>query len=528
VSEHARPVRDEPSAATDAAESAGVKAAGAWVSQLARTLKTCRLYDANNPTVVKFREDLASTLVQQLAEHGRMALSFTSNDVLAQEVSLYPARSRDDNLALPFYRDGIRSIAFEPGITPKEIETLLDAVLRVTRHDTSEEDLVTLLWDAELEHVGVDAASTEGDVETGAGAEDEGAGPVAPWPKGGAPPGTGSEPASPGDDSGPQQDRSDDRETGVQTANLQAVFRELEGSAAPEAERLRGECEREAGIPIARASLDLVRTCLHGLSDPAASAEVGAFLPRVLHESLTHGMWGDARDALALLRQCAIPGWSVEGLVKDLLQPASLTTRGVIDRLDAQDAAGVEAFVELARELGVEGMEWLMRVLAESREQRTRRLLLRLIAEMARDNPERLASWLADERWYVVRNVVHILGWMAATRSPACWARPRSTVSSACAARWWPPSRRSIPTSRGRSCLRCSTRRIPACSGPCSTSSRRTATPTWRAGCCARSRPRRSRTGPTSRSRRSSRRWRRPPRTTCCPRSNPSSTPETG
>lgn len=108
------------------------KAASAWVSQLSRTLKTCRLYDSNNPTVVRFREDLAGALVQLLEEHGTLALSFAPDDVLWRDVSLYPARSRDDNLALPFYRDGIRALTFAPGIEPREVEALLECLLRVT------------------------------------------------------------------------------------------------------------------------------------------------------------------------------------------------------------------------------------------------------------------------------------------------------------------------------------------------------------------------------------------------------------
>ena len=412
MSESARPDQDPSPARADAAESASVKAAAAWVNRLARTLKTCRLYDANNPTVVKFREELAAALIQQLAEHGRMVLTFTSDDILTEEVSLYPARSREDNLALPFYRDGIRAMALEPDITPREVEVLLDAVLRVTRHEATDDDLVTLLWDADLDHVGVDAASTEGDVETGAGDEEEGGGPIAPWPRGGPAPVTGSGPADAGSGDGPEQDRSDDRETGVQSADLPTVFLELAAGAAQETERLREECEREAALSVAEASLGLLRACLDNLTDPAARGEVGALLPRLLHETLAQGQWSHARDALDVLRRCDIPGWSVQGLVQDLLQPTSLTTRGVIEHLDGNDLFNVGAFVEFARDLGVEGFEWLMRVLAESQEQRTRRPLLRLIADMARDNPERLASWLSDERWYVVRNVVHILGWI--------------------------------------------------------------------------------------------------------------------
>jgi hypothetical protein len=75
-----------------------VKAAAAWLNQFARTLKTCRLYDQNNPTVVRFREDLTQALRRLLGEFGTLRYRFTSEDVLFGDESLYPARSRDDNL----------------------------------------------------------------------------------------------------------------------------------------------------------------------------------------------------------------------------------------------------------------------------------------------------------------------------------------------------------------------------------------------------------------------------------------------
>ena len=103
-------------------QEAAVRAAEVWVNHLARTLKTCRLYDANNPTVIRFREELAQALTRTLEEHGPLTLQFTSDDVLCDEDSLYPARSRDDNLALAFYRDGVRALTFSPGIEPRELE----------------------------------------------------------------------------------------------------------------------------------------------------------------------------------------------------------------------------------------------------------------------------------------------------------------------------------------------------------------------------------------------------------------------
>jgi HEAT repeat protein len=43
-------------------------------------------------------------------------------------------------------------------------------------------------------------------------------------------------------------------------------------------------------------------------------------------------------------------------------------------------------------------------------------LLAEALADLCRDNPERLAPYLSDRRWYVVRNIVHILGWIGGSQ----------------------------------------------------------------------------------------------------------------
>jgi HEAT repeat protein len=66
--------------------------------------------------------------------------------------------------------------------------------------------------------------------------------------------------------------------------------------------------------------------------------------------------------------------------------------------------------VALAKELGEQAAEWLNLVLAGSQNRGTRRVLAEAIAALCRDNPERLAPWLGDPSWFVVRNAVQILG----------------------------------------------------------------------------------------------------------------------
>jgi HEAT repeat protein len=91
------------------------------------------------------------------------------------------------------------------------------------------------------------------------------------------------------------------------------------------------------------------------------------------------------------------------------MQPISVTS--LVERLDAHED-GAPEMVALIRGLGEPAIDLLNLVLAESQSRRNRRVLAEAIADSCRDNPERLAPWISDPRWFVVRNVVHILGWI--------------------------------------------------------------------------------------------------------------------
>jgi hypothetical protein len=412
MSINARPEHDTEETLRTPEQLAVARAAGVWVNHLARTLKTCRLYDANNPTVIRFREELAQALANVLEEHGTLTLHFTSDDVLCEEESLYPARSRDDNLALPFYRDGIHALTFSAGVAPAEVETLLDAVLQVSGQNAGEDDLVTLLWEAHLQHIDVDYVPAEGDVG-GGGACD--AGDVVPWPTSRDPsddevlPETG--PEAPG-----TEERSDDWTLGDLAVEVEAGFAELESLAPAETLRFLDEYQAEHEVPLATATIAISSAFLHAGVEPADKVELARFLPRVLRQTVTVGAWTEARHCLVLLRKCGRQSeWSLEAFAQELFQPISVSA--VVEKLDEQSVPELDEFVALARDMGPQAVDWLNLALAESQQRRTRRTLAEAIAALCRDDPEQLAPWLADPRWYVVRNIVHILGWIGGDRT---------------------------------------------------------------------------------------------------------------
>lgn len=388
-----------------------VKAAGAWINQFARTLKTSRLYHASNPTVVKFRTELTVALTRLVSELGPVTYKFTADDILYDDVSLYPAKSRDDNLALPFHRDGVRGLTFNTGITAREVDALIDAVMLVTGQAQIDDDLVTLLWQANLQHVDVDYVPAEGDV--GAGTNDE-SGALVPWPTASVADEeehSAAETASEGDPTASGTgSRSDDWTTGELTVEIEAGFEELDAMAPSETARFHDEFAAEHEVTLMTTALAIARAYLDAGASTEDRAELARFVPRMLRVAVGDGSWLEAREALSLLRDCGADEWSVESFTQELFQPISISA--TVEQLDRQGPGQVMEFIALAKELGEPATEWLNLTLAESQHRLTRRLLAEALTEMCRDNPERVAPWLADQRWFVVRNAVQILGWI--------------------------------------------------------------------------------------------------------------------
>lgn len=409
---------------------ATLKAATWWIAQFARTLKTCRLYDASNPTVIKFRDELAVSAQKLVEEHGALTFRFESADVTLEGHSLHPARSRDDNLAYPFHRDGVRGLTLNPDVDDAEINALVDAVLAVTGQNLDDGDLVTLLWESNLRHIEIDYIPAEGDVGDGPAPANQDSGEaLIPWPAGPAvPAGTPTEPAPAAESAATEpvageattaeetpalvksEERSEDWQLGHGTVEVEASFVELDALAPGEVERFRAEYVREHAVPSVTAALAIAAACRRANADEGDRTEIGRFVPRVLRSALGQGAWADARASLRELRDESLAEWSEQTVLQEMLQPVSV--QRTVEKLDAQDEAGVADFLALAEDLGDPGIDWLTLVLSESQQRTTRLALAQSVATRCKDNPERLAPWLSDARWYVVRNIVHILGWI--------------------------------------------------------------------------------------------------------------------
>ena len=432
----------------DPVDPAVVQEVAAWVGQLARTLKSSRLYDAANPTVVRFREELSGSLQALLSRRGPVRLDVSSNTLSYGAQPVHVGRSRDDNLAAIFHRDGIRSLTFEPGIEPRELESLLEQILQVTGPAAGDEDLVTLLWDANLVHVSLEMVPLEGEAD--GGNEDDAERPAGlTWPRqdASAAPPAGSAEAEPS--------RSDDWTPAERFADVDHAFDELESAALFEIARFQQEHQaaESAADPVAE-SLRILQDCLASSLTEADRKELAEFIPRVVREALAIGDWRATSTAVRLLRQCD-PEWSVEAFARNLCGPHAITTGRVVTALDQQDAERVDAFLALVRDLGPALAEWLMHVLAGASGCRCGVRWPALSPSCSRIAPSRSCHGSRTRAGTWSATPCTSSAGSAATPSPRHSTWYRSIPSRGCAAKWSPRSTRPATRRRVRSCSRC-------------------------------------------------------------------------
>ena len=146
--------------------------AASWFRKLARGLKVCRLYKTDNAVVVQAREQVLGGLEKLIADNGGLALRFTPSEIYVNdEVAVRPKSrssreesahsSGEEQLPFLFYRDGIRGMRFPLGVPREQLEALFDALKSVGASSVTHDDLVTLLWQANLTHIQIDSVPLE-------------------------------------------------------------------------------------------------------------------------------------------------------------------------------------------------------------------------------------------------------------------------------------------------------------------------------------------------------------------------------
>lgn len=394
----ARPNQDEAKA-----EAAS---AGMVVQTLIKADRGFAIYLPNNPLHEKFFEDFRKRCEEHLEEFGSLRLDLTHDSIQCGGETIYTNAELRENLAFRMYADGLRALRVEEGVEPLELHTLVEILGRSAAED-DEDDIVTRLWSADLQHVTY--VVTEPPQEGG---------PVALAPSGSWSDQAGAirryaaelaaAPSPPGPTQGTPQESPQGWAQGPPLA--QQIF-SLSDEEIGTLQELLARDERRSPLEDMAAILEAI---IAAERESAVAGEILGIIARLCGDLLITGRVGHAVELLAMLeRAAARPGVPPESVAMIEGARAQVITPDVFAGLSRILAAGEGIERGLLRSLvaglGRSAIEPFCRILGAVRSKDTRKVLIDALAEAGRGSPELFLPFLLDSRWYLVRNTLYIL-----------------------------------------------------------------------------------------------------------------------
>ncbi|HEX7878251.1 MAG TPA: HEAT repeat domain-containing protein [Candidatus Eisenbacteria bacterium] len=412
-----RPASPEPVDEPRLPAAAELKPVVEFARALAKAVKAARMYPANNPIYARFQTDLSERTANCLAEYSGIRLVVGQNRLFSQGECVYESGDPEDNLARLFFRDGIRELTFHGGIDRAEMGRFLDMV-RAAATRESTEDLVTQLWDDSLPHITYIAIDDILDQELGQE-------PV--------PAEFGSDFmnyvdfemdfAELDDDTVPEAAREEavTRAGELHRQLMESGDRQILSLTATEEEQLRPEVEEEDASSLVLRVLDTFFDVIEQDNDPATRGVIFAVLEKALETLVAQRQWqaaghilhavGDVmvrredlvlmhREAINSILRASTDAPRCEALAEALNRTTSTAGESEETYLSAIQPGAVPALCEL---LGT----------VESR--RGRMMVVNTLTRIGQGNLDVLVGYLRDERWFVVRNILLVLGRMKAS-----------------------------------------------------------------------------------------------------------------
>ena len=374
----------------------------------AKALRAIQLYLPNNPTRAAAIEQARTAFgsVWPLANPLELQINDTSFKWEGRTVYLDAERGTD-GLPWLLYRDGLRSVRVHSGFEATDLEMLLAIFYKARTALPDDDDLVTLLWVADLatleyRHVEHDGA---GDLPVQMGADRPG---IAVYAPGVAPLAVPSaESAPPGEGPPPAMVRVEDFDSTLYFLDLR------------EASYLQEELKREYAEDHRRLVLASLFDIIEGQSMPDAQIEAVHTVDQLLVDFLTLGEYElvafSLREA-AITSRRLVADERVMTALRDL--PARLSEPAVVTQLlqalDESARAPVASLLEgLFVELRPSALEPLVAWLGMATASPARAAIERASARLAGENTAVLAQLLEHPNEFVVRGALRLAAQLA-------------------------------------------------------------------------------------------------------------------
>lgn len=388
-----------------------LKSAKDVLAHLTKTAKTLKIYLPNNPIYQKFLQELRDRFDVHLREYETLRLKIKQYALYCKGQVVYENTNRLESLAFKLFVDGIRELTFQEGIDKEEITSLLGIIGREYDPSNPDDDMVTLLWERHFTHISYLVA---GDFiqETGMPIE-----PQHPVAFGEAikkeasrvrPVWTSAEAVAP---------------SGTQTVLQEFLGPQMADQAAQifvlsedEVAAIKQEMMLEENSNPLSTLMSILSAILRLEKDETAFSEMVDILDNVLETLMLRGDFWHSKSILELFRELMGPDKNLpESQRRRLMQAIdkageSQRIRELEPVLNQWGAIETDQLFDFWLLLNKNALVPLTELLGRLTQIKMRRVICEALVHLGKDDIEPLVEKLDDPRWFVVRNVIYILG----------------------------------------------------------------------------------------------------------------------
>jgi hypothetical protein len=123
------------------------------IQSVIKAKKTLRMYPTNNPIYMKTLEDLYSRFDDFFHYTDTLSLKIKQHSIFYDSEEIYQNPEKEDNLALFFFKDGLRELTFKRGLLQEELEGFLKVIAMDFDCEDIDDDIVTLLWEKDFQNI---------------------------------------------------------------------------------------------------------------------------------------------------------------------------------------------------------------------------------------------------------------------------------------------------------------------------------------------------------------------------------------
>ncbi len=360
------------------------------VNLIVKTRKLLRMYPENNPMYIKALDDIYAKFTDVFDKiGGDIKLDIRQYEIYYGDEKVYQNFEKTDNIALYFFKDGIRELTFKKGIPKEELKDFFH-IIGLDEKELVEEDIVSLMWERDFQYI-------KYVVDESVLAEDEEYERVAT--------------KRVMENTTSQESILEAYNDAIQTEDIKTTT--IIPITEHDLKMLLNELEKDSEPKTGKLA-DILFEILYNATQRNEFEELVSIINSALDYSIQNV---DIDNAINILKRIKTilddkgTPHDVKVILKKVIEHAGSsklikTLGNVIDSRVEIDEGKINEFVNYLEKNSIQP---LIEILGELKNFNSRRIIINALSVIGRKDIHSLAKGLNDERWYVVRNVIYVL-----------------------------------------------------------------------------------------------------------------------